>query len=52
MVRASTQALLRKVGRLEVRAGKRKLADHPLLAELREDKLLPSFLLSAPGRSS
>jgi hypothetical protein len=44
--RASTQALLRKVVRLEVRAGKRKLADHPLLADLRED---PARLMTAAG---
>jgi hypothetical protein len=46
VARASTQALLRKVVRLEVRAGKRKLADHPLLADLRED---PARLMTAAG---
>ncbi len=46
MSRASTQALLRQVARLEVRAGKRQRADHPLLAELRQD---PARLMTAAG---
>ncbi len=46
MSRASTQALLRQVARLEVRAGKRQRADHPLLAELRQD---PARLMAAAG---
>ncbi len=46
MVAVGTRALLRKVAKLEVRAGKRRLVEHPVLDELRAD---PAALMSRAG---